>query len=178
MENQLYSVGLHPWSLPSELHPALERVKELARLPQVAAIGESGLDSVNGAPMFLQLQSFKAHALLAEELRKPLIVHNVKCTQEICQLRREWKATVPWVIHGFRGKASVLKMLLDAGCHISIGERFNAAVLPLIPTDRLLAETDESALPIECIIEQMAAILELPQDKLTDIIARNLTNIL
>lgn len=178
LENQLYSVGLHPWSLPSELHPALEQVRELAMLPQVVAIGETGLDSVKGEPMFRQLQSFKAHALLAEEVRKPLIVHNVRCAQEICQLRHGWKASVPWVIHGFRGKASVLKMLLDAGCHISTGERFNAAVLPLVSPGRLLVETDESRLPVGRIVEMMAGVLGMSQEKLTELIVENLQTIL
>lgn len=178
IEGQRYSVGIHPWDIPEDTSLLMDRLKLLAGAAPVVSIGETGLDSLRGAPMFRQIQLFKAQAVIAEETRKPLIVHNVRCTQEVTQLRREWGATVPWVIHGFRGKASLLAMLLKAGCHISVDASFNEATLPLIPLDRLLVETDESPDPVMLTVERMAAVLALPPEELALRLSDNLKNII
>ena len=156
LPGQLYSVGIHPWNIPDDPAPLLERLAVIAAGAQVAAVGETGLDALRGAPMWWQLKVFKAHAELAEELCKPLVVHNVRCAQQIVQLRREWSAAQPWVVHGFRGRPSLLEMLLDAGCAVSYGERFNAGSVRLTPCDRLLAETDDSQAGIAGVVALLA----------------------
>lgn len=168
---QLYSVGLHPWHLSEELSPALSQIERLATLPQVVAIGEAGLDTICDTPMWLQIQAFERQALLAQTLGKPLIVHCVRTASEIAQLRKSYRATVPWIIHGFRGKPSLLRILLQAGCYISYGEHFNADSLRLTPPERLLAETDESTMPIEQIIAAIATTRSEPD--ISGIIANN-----
>lgn len=157
LPGQLYSLGIHPWHVP--VCPE-EMLLELARQgvsPQVVAIGETGLDSLCDTPMWLQVKVFERQAMIAEQLGKPLVVHCVRTAQEVVAVRRVLGAAVPWVIHGFRGKPSVLAMLLGAGCHVSYGERFNPASLAATPPDRLLAETDESLLPVGRIIEALGA---------------------
>ena len=150
---QLYSVGIHPWETleaPSEqLWADLERATEL---PFVVAIGECGVDTLKGGPMFRQLQVLKRQIELSERLGKPLILHDVKAHDILTGLRRDLAPKQDWVIHGFRGKGSVAKMLLDAGMYLSFGEKFNPEALAIVPAGRLLAETDESPLPIGEII--------------------------
>lgn len=177
LPGQLYSVGLHPWFLPDDLDAAVRKLGLLARDRQVAAIGEAGLDALRGAPMYRQMQAFHAQARIAQVACKPLIVHNVRCTAEIALLRRQWGVTVPWIIHGFRGKATLLRMLLDAGCHISCGSRLNTAVLPSVPLPRLLAETDDSPQTISEVISAMAGALGMEPGKLADRIAETATEI-
>ena len=155
---QLYSVGLHPWHLSLPLGSAMEKLEGKCVLPQVVAVGECGLDSCCDTPAWVQVKAFEEQALLAERLGKPLIVHCVRRAQEVAQLRRSLKASVPWVIHGFRSKPTVLKMLLDAGCHISYGADFNPVSLNVTPLDRLLAETDESTLSITEIITALSEV--------------------
>lgn len=145
---QLYSLGIHPWHIPSNPASLLQSLEEKAALPQVAAIGEAGLDTLVSTPMWLQLKVFEQQVALAEEVGKPLLIHSVRTAGEITQLRRSLRATMPWIIHGFRGKPSVLKMFLDAGCYVSFGTRFNPQSLALTPYDRILAETDESSMTI------------------------------
>lgn len=157
LPGQPYSLGIHPWHVPEQPGALLEYLKLQGNQPQVASIGECGLDTLCGTPMWLQLKVFERQAVLAEALGKPLMVHCVRTAGEIASLRRTLRATVPWVIHGFRGKPTVLRMLLDAGCHISYGERFNAASLAQTPPERILAETDESRLPILDIIASLSA---------------------
>ncbi len=62
--------------------------------------------------------------------------------------------------------------------YISFGERFNADALRAVPLDRLLAETDESTMPIGQIISQLATALQMPSERLESIVAANLARAL
>lgn len=170
MPDQKYSVGIHPWSTieapSSELWSELERI---CALPMVVAIGEAGIDAAKGGPMFRQLQVLKRVVELSESLGKPLVLHDVKAHDIIIGVRRDLNATQPWIIHGFRGKPTVAKMLLDAGLYLSFGEKFNPDSLAATPLDRLLAETDDSPLTIQEVIAALSA--SLGQDLTPHILA-------
>lgn len=174
MAGQAYSVGLHPWHLPENMTEALQLLEKQVCLPQVRAVGEAGLDSLCHTPMWLQLKAFRRQAEVAEVVGKPLIVHCVRCMQEVCQLRRQLRAIVPWIIHGFRGKPTLLRMLLDAGCCVSYSDRFNVASLCATPPDRLFAETDDSDVRIETVLEALGV---ARGEDVTPIIKENMTNI-
>ena len=157
IENQLYSIGIHPWTtqtLPTK--EEWEKFEALASHPSVAAIGECGIDKVKGGPMYKQLIVMKRQIDISEKLGKPLIIHDVKAHDVIVGLRRELPLTQKWVVHGFRGKATVAKMLTDAGIYLSFGEKFNPAALPIVPKQLILAETDESPLTIQEVIENLS----------------------
>ncbi len=95
---QLYSVGMHPWDTQDTEDAGLfARLEEIAAQPNVAAIGECGIDLLRGAPMFRQLLVFRRHVEISEKLRKPLIIHDVKADDIICGLRRDMKPTQPLV---------------------------------------------------------------------------------
>lgn len=155
LPGQAYSMGLHPWYLPQDPAAALARLALEARQEQVTAIGECGLDSRCDTPMWLQVKAFTAQVRLAEELRKPLIIHCVKTAGELLALKRELASTVPWIIHGFRAKPTVARMLLEGGCYLSYGLRFNPDSLRLTPPERLLAETDDDPAPITAVLEAL-----------------------
>lgn len=156
---QLYSVGFHPWNINmSGLTPAdLQTLRQAAERPDVVAIGEAGIDKARegAAPLFAQMLAFKAQIDVSEELSKPLIIHCVKAHDIVIGLRKEYNPTQRWIIHGFRGKPSILQMLLDAGIDVSYGELFNPESVALTPLDRVFAETDESSLSIEEIISSL-----------------------
>lgn len=172
---QLYSLGIHPWHIPSDPTDLLARLTELAAHPQVAMIGETGIDELKGAPMFLQNQVFAAHIALSEQLGKPLIIHCVKAYNSIVQFRKETRAQQPWIIHGFRGRPSVAQMLLRAGCYLSFGEKFNAETLRAVPREAIFAETDESALSIEEIIARLSE--ARGEGDLTPLLEQNYTSL-
>lgn len=157
--DQLFSVGIHPWDYTqTELEQALALLEQTASLPNVAAIGETGVDLHKGGPMFRQLQILKHHIDLSEKLGKPLIVHNVKSDDIFCGLRRDMSPTQPWCIHGYRGKPQGALQLTRCGCYISLVEKFNPETLAAIPPERLLAETDEAPTTIQEIIRALSNI--------------------
>ena len=155
--SQWYSIGIHPWTTGTM--PSSEDWKELERLasfPSVVAIGECGIDKLKGGPLFKQLIVMKKQIELSEKLKKPLIVHDVKAHDVIVGLKREMPVTQKWVVHGFRGKPTVAKMLTDAGIYLSFGEKFNPSTPLAVPEKLILAETDESPLTIEEIISGLS----------------------
>ena len=159
---QLYSVGIHPWDVKaSGVSPEFrEKLEEAACRPDVVAIGECGLDPAHpgAAPMFAQMLALRLQIELSEKVGKPLILHCVKCWNEIIGLRKDLQACQPWVVHGFRGKPEILQSLLRAGIRVSFGERFNPESLKAIPAEFLLAETDASPLPIGEILALQSAV--------------------
>ena len=144
----LYSVGIHPWNSADVTSEALERLDKLARLDNVVAIGETGIDTLRGAAIDKQKKLFDRHIELSEALAKPLIIHAVKSFPLIIAASKEHKPSMPWIIHGFRGKPQLAEELLRHGFYLSVGAKFNPASLSVIPHDRLLIETDDSMLPI------------------------------
>ena len=169
--DQLYSAGIHPWdTLEGIDEAAYSRLEELAVLPQVVAIGECGIDPLRGAPMFRQLQWFRRQVALSENIGKPLVIHAVKSADVILGLKRDLCPSQPWIIHGFRGKAALSVQLVSKGIYLSFGEKFNPDSVRGVPKDMILAETDESTLPIENII---ALIGEAAGEDLTEVVAAN-----
>lgn len=151
---QLYSAGIHPWD--SAESDAFGAVESFCSEPQVAAIGECGVDILRGGPMFMQLNLFRRHIELSERIGKPIVVHCVKADDIICGLRRDLHPAMPWAIHGYRGKPSAASQLVKSGCYISFGEHFNIDTLRAVPEERILAETDESELSIETVISRLS----------------------
>ena len=168
---QRFSVGIHPWdtadTVPEEQWNKLE---ELIALPEVVAVGECGIDKLKGGFMYKQLAVFRRQMLLSEKYKKPMIIHDVKAHDIIVGLKRDYNPTQKWVVHGFRGKPTVAKMLMDVGIYLSYGEKFNPDTPRVVPREMILAETDESSLPIEEII---AALSQNMGENILEIIARN-----
>ena len=174
LETQRYSIGIHPWDSAKLItDDQWFEFERKAALPEVVAIGECGIDKLKGGPMFKQLILLHRQIRISENLRKPLILHDVKAHDVIVGLRRELTLTQNWAIHGFRGKPTVAKMLTDAGIYLSFGEKFNPDSLPAVPPHLILAETDESLLSINEIIHNLSVAAD--QDLLPLIIRNTAT---
>ena len=163
-----YSVGIHPWDTVQAMDvPDDELLRQCAGHPQVLAIGETGLDSRRGAEMSVQREVFARHLRLAASVGKPVVVHSVRTAQEILAQRRGMRLTdVPLAIHGMRANERVARLLLDAGCYLSYGIRFNPAAVLATPLDRLLIETDDAPSSIVEVAHLVADALSLDVDEL------------
>lgn len=159
IEGQLYSVGIHPWLTCGEIPDELwEKLEEAARHPQVVAIGECGIDLVKGGPLYKQMLVMKRQIELSEELGKPLVIHCVHAHDIVIGLKKDLKPTQNWLVHGFRGKPTIARMLTDAGIWLSFGATFNDKSVGMVPSGMLLAETDESEVSIEDVITKLSVL--------------------
>ena len=144
------SLGLHPWFIGiSSWEDAWTNLEDLAKLSQVMAIGECGLDHLIDLPLEMQITIFQKHIELAEDLRKPLVIHCVKAFAELIMIKKNSKSTVPWIIHGFNKKTELLQQLLKHNFYFSFGaailiDRTPATqAIATIPNDRFMLETDD-----------------------------------
>lgn len=141
----LYSAGIHPWwTIDEQLTATLfNQLPALLAHPQVVALGECGMDLLRGAAPEVQEEWLVRQLLLAEHLHLPVTLHVVRAFDRMLRLHKQLQPTVKWTIHGFRGRPTLARQLLDAGFDLSFGQRRNEESYALTPPDRRHEETDE-----------------------------------
>jgi len=183
-----FSYGVHPWWFDEHpesgfLETQLELLEELLREGRLAAIGETGFDKVHRQSLAIQKDSFEQHILLSERYQKPLIIHNVRGSQEILELHKSCRPREAWIIHGFNGGEEEVKQFTDKGLFLSVGEgvfrenRKIAKSIISIPLDHLFLETDTGDYSIEEIYAEVSRRIEVPVGTLREQIFRNFKRI-
>lgn len=167
-----YSVGVHPWHASSAVQST--HLEALLHHPQVLAVGEAGLDKLSTTPISLQMEIFELQARLAEQVGKPLIIHLVKATDELLKIKQRVQPRQPWIIHGFRGKATLAKEYIAHGLCLSFGEKYQEEALRIVPPERLFLETDESIVPIDQIYQRAAQARNASLQRLQECINHNI----
>jgi len=145
------TAGVHPHHAAELTAARAAELKELARAPEVVAVGECGLDYFRDfAPRAAQRQAFHLQLELARTLGKPVFLHQRDSHADFLAILREHGLGHTGVAHCFTGKRPELHAYLELGLAIGItgwicDERRGAHLLPLmreIPQARLLLETD------------------------------------
>ncbi|WP_144211382.1 TatD family hydrolase [Shewanella donghaensis] len=150
---QLYSTaGVHPHNAKNWNSKSTSEITALANLPQVVAIGECGLDyNRDFSPREDQRNAFTAQLALAVELKMPVLMHCREAHEDFIHILSQFRHLLPAaVLHCFTGTKDELLACLDLDLHIGItgwvcDERRGkelADMVPLIPDNRLMVETD------------------------------------
>ncbi|APE05364.1 MAG: metal-dependent hydrolase [Alteromonas sp.] len=143
------SCGVHP--LHQDEACSYDELLEKAQHGDVVAIGETGLDYFySPESKDVQLTSFVDHIKVANETKKPLIIHTRDAREDTINLLKEHKAPdTIGVLHCFTESLEMAEAAIDMGFYISISGivTFNSAdelreVVKSIPIERLLIETD------------------------------------
>ena len=146
------TVGIHPHE--ADQHPDIDTAKlvDRAQHPKVVGIGETGLDYFyDKSDRNQQRKSFYAHISASRQTGLPLIVHTRDAEDDTIDMLRQGSrdGAFPMVIHCFTGSRRLAEACLDLGAYISLSGIVtfkNARELQetarIIPTDRLLIETD------------------------------------
>lgn len=151
-----FSVGIHPWWLENinetDLKILKGEVEALLKHPHNVAIGETGLDRLYKKSWDKQLELFKWHWDLAEQYKKPIVIHKVRSGSDFLGLMKSRKPQTPWIFHDYNGtKEEVSDLLrLHHNCLFSFGESLlrreaTSEVVELIDLEHLLVETDEES---------------------------------
>ena len=162
-KKKLISVGLHPWYAKlDQLAIQMKYLCVLAKQTNVKFIGESGLDKLKGEPLANQILILKQQVKLAEDLKKPLIIHCVKAFDELIALKNELNIKVPIIIHGFNKSEDLGAQLLAKGFLLSFGNAVldkTSSVAKLVRNaNNFFLETDDSESSIEEIYHAVAGI--------------------
>ena len=145
------TVGVHPHNAETITPETYAHLRRLAQEPKVVGLGETGLDFYyEYAPRAAQRKHFRAFIQLALELDLPLSIHVREAYAEAAEiLRQEGGGQVRGVMHCFTGTAPEAEALLALGLSLSLSGIVtfkNAqelrAVVPIVPMNRLLIETD------------------------------------
>ena len=141
------TVGIHPHDARQWSAAADARLRDLLGLPEVVAVGETGLDyHYDHSPREAQRRAFEAQLALGAELRKPVVVHAREADGDMAAALAGSAATV--ILHSFSSGTGVFDAGMAIGAYFSFSgmitfQRWSAAVpLTAYPPDRLLVETD------------------------------------
>ncbi len=148
-DNMYFSTGIHPECVADLEENYLDVIRKLATENKKAvAIGEIGLDYYwDKTYMQKQKEVFEAQLILANELNMPVIIHCREATADTLSLLKKHKPK--GVVHCFSGSGETAKEILKIGMYISFtgvltfsNAKKALSALEVIPTDRLLLETD------------------------------------
>ncbi|MFD4987053.1 TatD family hydrolase [Streptomyces sp. NPDC058374] len=143
--------GERPPGGDAALDEALDQIAELAALPQVLGVGETGLDHFRTGPegMAAQERSFRAHIELAKRYDKALVIHDREAHADVLRVLEEEGAPDRTVFHCFSGDADLAKTCAHHGYYMSFAGNItfkNAhplrEALKAAPRELLLVETD------------------------------------
>ncbi len=146
------TAGVHPHHATDVTDELIAELEELARRPEVVAVGECGLDYFrNLSPAPAQRAAFHRQLALAARVGKPVFLHERDAHEDFVAILREHRASLAGgVAHCFTGTQQQLARYLELRLAVGMtgwicDERRGAHLLPLmreIPADRLLLETD------------------------------------
>ncbi|TEY01174.1 TatD family hydrolase [Campylobacter sp. US33a] len=190
-----FAAGVHPYHCDEF---DLEYLKKYSYDEKCVAIGECGLDyfylkSENESVKQKQKEIFNIQLELARDTRKPVIIHSRDANDDTYQILKKYaKDLKGGVIHCFNASEHLLR-LSDEGFYFGIGGvlTFKNAknlveILPKIPKDKLLLETDAPYLtptpfrgkrnhPIltHLVVDKMSEILNIDRQELIQICTKN-----
>jgi TatD DNase family protein len=168
IDETYFSLGLHPWYINKlNIIKEINYIQSLANDKSFVVIGETGIDKVVERDIAFQKLRFYELIELSEELKRPLIIHSVKGSNEVITAFKTIKPSQKWIIHGFNQRWSVAESFLENDILLSFGSSLiknetTRNVFKKIPLGSYFLETDESDDEIETIFAEAAFLSELP----------------
>lgn len=178
-----FSAGLHPWYITDETWKSqYEQLESLSRnAPQMLAVGECGLDKVCDTDFHLQEKVFTAQVMLANHSQKPLIIHCVRAFDEVMQVLKNNRNTVPVIFHGFNKHKVLAQQLAGKGFYLSFGKALQKDAVKetfgTVPLSQVFLETDDAGIDIAGIYRMAAAAAAISEETLSLQLQKNLSSI-
>lgn len=123
----LAAVALHPNEAPryqtkAKLDAAIAEIEQLAKLPRVRAIGETGLDffrTEGDESIALQRHSFEEHIRIAKENNLALMIHDRDAHDEVVETLKRVGAPERVVFHCYSGDTDLAEICNANGWYMS-----------------------------------------------------------
>jgi TatD DNase family protein len=174
-----FTAGIHPWYLNENNHEQLlEYVRNISVNPGLIAFGEAGFDKIRGPSAELQKSTFAEQVKIADQNRKPLVIHCVRSWDELLAANKNLKPVTPWLVHGFRGKKELALQLIKRGMYLSFWFDFvlrpeSSELIRFLPKEKIFLETDGADADIREIYRKVSVDLGIDVDELKKIILYN-----
>lgn len=145
------TAGIHPGDINSDddIETVMNELRVLLSHPKVRALGEIGLDyHYDEPPRDVQTAWFRRQLELARETKIPVVIHDREAHGDIMDILREYPDVIG-EFHSFSASAEIARQLVNRGWYISFSGVItfkNAArlaeIVPTVPLDRVMIETD------------------------------------
>lgn len=144
------SAGIHPSDASRLPDSALRTVEEYIDKPRCVAMGEIGLDyHYDGYNKERQHFFFVRQLEIAHAHKKPVIIHSREATGDMMKILRDNRGLLQngGVMHSFADSVETMREYVKMGFFISFSGTLTynqkyQEVLPSVPLDRLVFETD------------------------------------
>ena len=147
-----HAVGVGPSEVTAPGKDWMQIIDESVKLPNVVAIGETGLDFFKKyGDAHSQIELFIAQLDLAQKYNLPVIIHNRDAGQEIFEILLDRIPSRGAIFHCYSEDADYAKRCLDAGLNVYFSfagnltyrnaRNLHETVLN-VPLDRVLIETE------------------------------------
>jgi TatD DNase family protein len=163
--------GVHPWDA--------ERGYELPNFEEYDIVGEIGLDYCCKADRNMQRELFERQLQIASTIDKPVVIHNVRATEDILKILTRYPQLRGVLFHGFIGSQQQAESIVKRGYYLSFGHRSLRSskgrnVIATTDIRRLFCETDDDPnLAIEEIYAEVAKIRNMTTEELLNAIETN-----
>ncbi|MEE9323900.1 MAG: TatD family hydrolase [Candidatus Aenigmarchaeota archaeon] len=140
------TLGFHPTEGGKDPEKIIELIK--SNPEKIVGVGEAGMDyhwEKDPEKRKIQKEIFSKFINLAENLKKPLVIHSWDAERDCYDMVRDSSAKA--IFHCFSGKRDLAKEIISRGFYISISTQvlFSKNIRKVakdIPLDKLLLETD------------------------------------
>jgi TatD DNase family protein len=145
------ALGVHPHDASTWQPEDRERLRSLLNDPKAVAVGECGLDFYyDYSPRDVQFRVLREQWELAIELGLPVVVHNRDSNDEMLGVvREEAFRDLQADFHSFAGGRAMAEELIARGFYLGLSGMITfpkadnvREVIPILPRDRCLVETD------------------------------------
>ena len=152
--NVFSCIGVHPSNVDNFKNEDIDKFKKLINSNKVKAIGEIGLDYYYGKEnKDRQIEVFRLFLSLAEQYKKPVVIHTRDAFSDTISILKEYKVT--GVIHCFSGSLETAKEYIKLGYSLGIGGVLTFKnsrlfeVVKNVPLSYIVLETDSPYLAPE-----------------------------
>ena len=141
------ALGIDPHRAATPDAGRVDELRDLLAHPRAVAVGETGLDGHHGSETLREQRVLlDAQLALADELGLPVVIHSRAASAETASALEPFTGTV--ILHCF-SEPALLEPALERGYYVSFAGNVTypkavelREVAAVVPSDRLLAETD------------------------------------
>lgn len=175
-----YSYGLHPWYI--EAGTAEDKLRVLSMKvheKRCLAVGECGLDKLSKVDFGLQEKVFVEQIRIANEAKKPLIIHCVKAFNELINCLNLNGNEMPVIVHGFNNNENIARIMVNEGLYFSFGKALlgydsNASkAIRNVGRKNFFLETDDADISIKYIYRKASELLGVDEEIIKEQIKAN-----
>lgn len=143
-------MGLHPCSVTEDYKSQLEKIElELNNADYYKAVGEIGIDMYwDKSTLSYQQDAFITQCQWAVERNLPVAIHARESTSILIEILHNMSNRPKGVFHCFSGSLNEAQQIIEMDMYLGIGgvvtfKNSNLKeILPLVPIERLVLETD------------------------------------